>query len=77
MSARSRSIQSLRHRGTESEWRVGRRAVTESVGSAFGSVFASFGRAHIRLPPLPSGEGIYLPPSTYIGSECAEAINRS
>jgi hypothetical protein len=29
------------------------------------------------LQPLPSGEGIYLPPSTYIGSECAEAINRS
>ena len=42
MSARSRSIQSLRRRGTESEWRVARRA--ESVGSAFGSVFANFGR---------------------------------
>lgn len=44
MSARSRSVQSLRRRGTESECRVASSAVTESVGSAFGSVFANFGR---------------------------------
>lgn len=56
MSARSRSIQSLRRRGTESEWRVARRAVTESVGTAFGSIFANFGRPTngIGLPGISS-----------------------
>ena len=42
--ARSRSSQSLRRRGCGSVLRVARSAATESVGSAFGSVFASLGR---------------------------------
>ena len=42
--ARSRSIHSLRRRGSGSELNAARRAATESPGSAFGSVLASFGR---------------------------------
>jgi hypothetical protein len=44
MSARSRSIQSLRRRGCGSERSAASRAVTESVGCALGSVLARLGR---------------------------------
>jgi hypothetical protein len=42
--ARSRSIQSRRRRGSGSEASAASRAITESVGSAFGSVVAGLGR---------------------------------
>ena len=42
--ARSRSIQSVRRRGSASELIPARRAATKPVGSAFGKVFASLGR---------------------------------
>jgi hypothetical protein len=43
MRARSRSLRSLRRRGSGSEVNAARRAATESPGSGFGSVLASFG----------------------------------